>query len=86
MAPDEKISQGLERTTEIEYFMKSKYKIKILFNNSTEAEKVFSTREEVDNSFLHYLGDNAVARINVYRVQWSNLIGTTVDEIVKYDK
>ena len=37
-------------------------------------------------SFLLYRGYNAVARINVYRVQWSNLIGTTVDEIVKYDK
>ena len=66
--------------------MNSKYKIKVLFNNSTEREKIFSTREEVDNSFLHYLSDNDVVRINVYRVQWSNLIGTTVDEVVKYDK
>jgi len=66
--------------------MNSKYKIKVLFNNSTEREKIFSTREEVDTSFLHYLGDNDVVRINVYQVQWSNLIGTTVDEVVKYEK
>ena len=66
--------------------MNSKYKIKVLFNNGSERETVLNTRDQVNSSFLHYLGQDHVARINVYRVQWSNLIGTTVDEVVKYEK